>query len=315
MAAAMNALPAAVAIVLGSTISLLPAQTVAVSASALTPLTCTVTVGTVATTQTVPAGPVSSFGQVQAGTGGPFVVTGTAALSWSGTSTPTNALMTLNFYTFLNGADRARVGPGEMLVTFAGISATARPVRFEGVVSGVATSLLQLSVDIGNNGTIDWQFGGGPLGGSIADLTTQPLVMRVLFDALWVNPGTSSFQFALRVVPDNGIHVIPMATSCGLQWQYSVEPLFDTSVADLMLHSSVTAWHVLGLQSQPAMLPQALTLTPVPCLLVPRPDLVLRTGTIFLQIPQAVRPIVLFTQLVDVTPGLLVSDAFQVVAF
>ena len=63
------------------------------------------------------------------------------------------------------------------------------------------------------------------------------------------------------------------------------------------------------------MLPQALTLTPVPCLLVPRPDLVLRTGTIFLQIPQAVRPIVLFTQLVDVTPGLLVSDAFQVVAF
>jgi hypothetical protein len=310
--ATMRPDPSAVAI-LATTGALLPAQTVTVAAAALTPLTCAVTVGTQVSSQTVPAGPVANFGFIGVN---PATLLGSASLAWTGSATPTLAVMTMTFATHLNGATSARIGPGEFLVTFTGNSPTPMPVRYEAIAAYSGTTAVQIAVDTGNDGTIDWQFGAGPFAGSVANLAAQPLPLRVVFDNQTLAAGSSLVTLSLRVLPDQGIHVVPMPVNCGLfNNPYSVEALFDTTFADLQIRASTTAWHVLGLQAQPLLLPPSLTLTPVPCLVIPRPDVVLRTGTIFLAIPAAVRPIVLYTQLLDFTPGLRVSDAFQVAAF
>ena len=290
----------------------LPAQTVVVSAMALTPVTCQVTVGAVAQTQSLPVGPLAASGSLGPTLGAPSF--GSAQLGWSAAASETAAEFLLTTYTQLAGG-QARVGPGELLVTFTGVAPTAMPVRFEVTVeyTGDSGSTRQLALDVGNDGTIEWHgLPWPPFGAPVADLTTQPLVLRVILDDLRTVPGQSSARLRIRVVPDH-VHVLRMATNCGLPHAYSVDGFFDRSQADLQIRGSPVAWHVFGLQTQPALLPASLTLTTVPCFVIPRPDVVLRSGTIFLAVPPALRPVSFFTQLLDFAGGLRVSDAFQVI--
>ncbi len=293
----------------------LPAQTVTTSVSALTPIPCAVTAGGLTTTQILPAGPLANFGSSGANAPG-TPVSGQALLGWTAGASATQADFRLTLQTSLNGATTARLGPAEMLVTFTGSSPATMPIRYHGdlAFSGVVGSTAWIRVDVANDGTIDWQGGQGPLVGTVADLVAQPLQLRILFDDLRVVAGQGIVQLSLRVTPDHGIHVIPMATNCGLSHVYSVEPLFDTTFADVQFRSQYTTWHVLGLEPLPQLLPPALTLTAQPCFAVPSPDFVVRTGTLYLPIPAAVRPVVLYSQLVELLPYVRVSDTFQVIA-
>jgi hypothetical protein len=290
--------------------SLSCAQSVVVASTALTPVTCQVAVGALAQTQTLPAGTLAATGSMGA------VLTSAAPsaanFGWTGWASPTEAVFTLTTQTQLAATGQARVGPAQVLITFTGVSAAAMPVRYEASVQ-YATSSTLLYVDLGNNGTVDW-YGSGAFAGTVADLAAQPLLFRVLFDDQRLAAGDGYVRLTLRVVPDR-VHALRMATDCGIANAYSVSGLFDTTFADLEIRSQYTAWHVLGLQTQPALLPPALTQTTAPCLVIPSPDAVLRTGTIWLPVPLAVRPITLHTQLVDFAGGLRVSDTFHVVVF
>jgi len=285
---------------------------------ALTPLQCTVVQGAATATQTLPAGPLATLGQVSASVGAASTFS-SATLAWTSGSSNSESLASLTFANQLAAAGSTSVDPGEILVTFTGTSSTAFPVRYavDFAVLGGGGSSPWVRIDRDNDGTIDWTLGGGVFAGSVADLVTQPLQLRVLFSELRSQPGAQILRLNLRVLPDNGVVVTPIAANCsnGLT-TYTVGPVFDTSLVDVVMRSSNTEWHVLGLGAQPTLLPTALTLTSLPCLVVPSPDLVLRTGTLFLQIPAAVRPITIYSQLLLLQPGsgLRVSDGYIITA-
>jgi hypothetical protein len=282
---------------------LLPAQNVTTSLAALTP----VTYSTGAGTSTVGAGPLPAFGSLSA------PGAGSGSVFWSAGASTTEAEFVLGFA----GSGAATIGPSQLLVTIASTGPLSVPLRYEATFEQQSGSgYLQFGIDVGNNGSVDWQYGQTPMFAATApDVAVQPLQLRFLVDFQHGSSVSPDFsvRFRLRAVRD-GIYAFPLATNCGVFNDYSVASLFDTSVADLMIRSQYVCWHVIGLAPAPTLLPPALTLTTQPCLLVPSPDLVLRTGTLYLPVPQALRPIVLHTQLVDFSPagGLRVSDAYQV---
>ena len=221
----------------------------------------------------------------------------------------------LSLGTYLTSASSVRAGQGEIVVTVAGNGPGPLPVRFEGLASQTGNLFASVLADVGNDGSFDWQFGTGfALAGSAPDIVGQPLQVRFRFEATATTPGGASFDLVLRVLPDNGIYVFPIPTNCGLSNRFTVRTLFDNTLSDIVTRSDGTAWHVLGLSPQPTLLPPALTQTGVPCLLVPAPDAAIRTGTLFLPIPPALRPITLHAQLLDIVPALRVSETYQILA-
>ena len=241
---------------------------------------------------------------------------GSAGVSWGVGVGPSEAVFDLRLFASLQGATAAQVGLGEVIVTFTGVGAPTLPVRYSadfGMTTGASSLVL---ADIGNNGTFDWQGGTGiPLAGTVGDLVAQPLQIRFQFNFSSFDQGTAATNLTLRVVPDYGIHILPIAANCGLSNRFAVRPLFDPALGEIVTQSDFSAWHVIGFQAQPTLLPPSLTMTGAPCLVVPSPDLVLRTGSWFLPIPAAVRPITLHAQLIDVVGGVRVSDAYLVSAF
>lgn len=287
--------------------ALLSAQNVTATLSAITPLTVTTPAGT----QSAGPGPLGGFGSLS--------VPGASSVSWSTWVNATEANLELTW----SGNAIASLGASELLLTIAApTSPQAIPLRFEGRFEDLSVAgLLQFGVDIGNDGTVDWQFvPGSSVGGSSPDISTQPIVLRLIVDYQQSGPATQqTFRFRLRA-SRGGVFVQRMATACGPFQTYSVgamlEPGTITAGGDvLQLVSQPTRWHVVGLTPQPALLPPALTLTTQPCLVIPAPDLVLRTGTLFLAVPPSVtRPFVLHSQLIDILPGqgLRASDSYQI---
>ena len=290
--------------------SLLSAQTVVPSIAAATPLPCNLVVGAQTTNQTVPVGPLPNVGGVAA-VGGAGLAPEFARVNWVAGAGSTDATFRLSLSTQVQNGSVAHAGPGEIVVTFAGAGTAALPARFELSVNLVGIQPVQLAVDTGNNGTWDWQYGMTPLVGTTPDLVAQPLQFRVGYDLTAVLPGSAQVDLELRLVPD-AITVVPMAVDCGIANTYAVGALWDTRFADLELRAGWSAWHVVGISSQPQLLLSSLTLTAAPCLVVPSLDLVLRTGTLNLPMPAAVRPITLYAQLLDVLPHVRVSDAYLI---
>lgn len=285
----------------------LGAQTVTVTTEALTPLPVTMSQGGQAWTQSLPAGPLAGSGNVTTILPGAVDY---AQLRWGSNVSAIAATHSLELSTQLYAADYAQVGVGEVLVTFTGSGLASMPCVFDVFVTGQAANMF---IDVGNNGTFDWLYGQGT--GS-ADIATQPLQLRIRFDTITAQAGSRYSTLNVRVRPAYDIHVFRLSTSCGSSADFSVDTLFDPTFADIRSSSSHTSWHVLGLTSQPVLLPIALTQTTAPCMLIPSPDVILRTGGVFLKIPPVIRPATLYLQLVDLTPaGLRVSDTFQVIAF
>jgi hypothetical protein len=295
--------------------ALLPAQNVTATLSAITPLTVTTPAGT----QSVGPGPLAS-GQLS--TSNP----GDATVDWWTSVSGTAATFELGWLG--NGA--ARLGPSELLLTIAVPTAPqAVPLRFEGRFEQLTFGgFLQFGVDIGNDGTVDWQFapGSSPLvvGGDSPDVRTQPIVLRVIVDYQQsASPGwQQAFRFRL-VASRGGVFVQRLATSCDPGFSHyavgaDLETFPTTLTGDLLrlVSNPSSSWHIVGLSPQPTLLPPSLTLTTQPCLVIPAPDLVIRTGTLFLGVPAAAgRPIVLHSQLINLVAGngLRASDSYQIV--
>lgn len=295
--------------------ALLPAQTVTATLSALTPLTVTTSAGS----QSVGPGPLAPAGTLGTSTPGP------GTFSWSAGVGTTEAGLLLDW----SGNGTASIGPSELLLTIAAPTATqAIPLRFEGRFEDLgAVNFLQMGVDIGNDGTVDWQLGQGTspvvVSGDSPDVASQPIQLRLILDYQQQGAAATqqqTFRFRLRATR-GGVFVQRLATACGLFQNYtaaaSLEPGPSAVFGDVLeLRSQGTRWHVVGLSPQPTLLPPALTLTTYPCLVIPAADLVIRTGTLFLGVPAAAsRPLVLHSQLLDFLPsqGLRASDSYQIV--
>ena len=295
--------------------ALLPAQTVTATLSALNPLTVTTSAGS----QSVGPGPLAPAGTLGTSTPGP------GTFSWSAGVGTTEAGLLLDW----SGNGTASIGPSELLLTIAAPTATqAIPLRFEGRFEDLgAVGFLQMGVDIGNDGTVDWQLGQGTspvvVSGDSPDVASQPIQLRLILDYQQQGAAATqqqTFRFRLRATR-GGVFVQRLATDCGLFQNYtaaaSLEPGPSAVFGDVLeLRSQGTRWHVVGLSPQPTLLPPALTLTTYPCLVIPAADLVIRTGTLFLGVPAAAsRPLVLHSQLLDFLPsqGLRASDSYQIV--
>lgn len=295
--------------------ALLPAQSVTATLSALTPLTVTTSAGS----QSVGPGPLAPAGTLGTSTPGP------GTFSWSAGVGTTEAGLLLDW----SGNGTASIGPSELLLTIAAPTATqAIPLRFEGRFEDLgAVGFLQMGVDIGNDGTVDWQLGQGTspvvVSGDSPDVASQPIQLRLILDYQQQGAAATqqqTFRFRLRATR-GGVFVQRLATDCGLFQNYTAAASLESGPSAvfgdvLELRSQGTRWHVVGLSPQPTLLPPALTLTTYPCLVIPAADLVIRTGTLFLGVPAAAsRPLVLHSQLLDFLPnqGLRASDSYQIV--
>lgn len=295
------------------------AQGVAVSIAAFTPLTSQVATAATTVTQVQPIGPLPAIG----GNSASLPAAGTASTLWYGYATDSAASFRLDSIVETTGTPGAqgRTGPDEFLVTFQGLQPPAIPVRWSIAMTMYDASSgalpMAASIDLGNDGTFDWQASFVPLAGAIADLVVQPLVFRVRVDNAQLSGAHAMLRIEASVVPDRGISLFRIPAACGFPtYSYFAETPFQPSLADVGLINLgpwVTSFHVVGLSAQPQLLPMSSA-----CLLLPNPDLVLRTGSLFLAIPAAVRPVNLFTQMVWLEPGpslsLSVSDTWLVTA-
>ena len=291
------------------------AQIPSVSLQALTQQTATVTSSTQNWSHSLPVGPLPASGSVGVSLPAPRTV----AFDWLASSSVTGAELRLLMFT---GADPSgsygELGQSELLVTFS--ANVAAPWRLEGELWPTLTPSLGgllFSVDIGNDGTIDWTpTTFGPIGAFGADLVTQPLVVRIIYHGATSALAGGSARLDLRVVPGD-LSAVPMPTNCYNGNPYQVDPLFSPN-AGFRLSTAwgdYATWQVLGFALQPTPLPITLTGTPVPCTLWPTTDWVIRTPTLFLQVPAAVRPLTIYAQSLHLFAGdLRPSDTFVITA-
>jgi hypothetical protein len=155
---------------------------------------------------------------------------------------------------------------------------------------------------------------------TFATVGPNPLVIRLSLGASVTGAGqiASSLHVNARR-GDTPVNVLQ--SGCGLQ--YAVVPRFDGNLGVFVPNSIAgSSVAVFGLTTAPLLLgilsggPSSPSL---PCLLLPRPDLVLflpTTAATVLVVPPAARPISLYSQLVRFGgPVLTTSDAFQIIAF
>jgi len=295
------------------------AQSATVTVQALTPLVATAGTAAQVWTSTLPAGPLPSSGQL----GGTQTQQGAprnSRIEWD--SSVTNAGVSCDLVQYVSpgpAGSYGSTGTSEFLVTMAGTGGPAVPWRLEGqlVYQNHPSAGMLYSVDLDNDGSIDWTPNSyGPIGAYGSDLTAQPLQIRIVCQTLVSGTDPGNVRLELRIVPAN-VDALRIAASCYNWKTLNVTPLMWGN-ADVLLQSQnggTLSWKVLGFALNPTPLPVTLTETPLPCIGLPSPDWIHRTPTMFLAIPQAVRPITLYAQSLDwFSPGLRPSDAFVITA-
>lgn len=297
--------------------SSLAAQSVSMQIEALTPLTLTEVVGGTATTSTVPAGALGPFGSASSGTSTRTY----AALSWWSSASATETRISLAHNLTAAVGDTASAGPHELLVTITPNNPSALVLadlaisRFSGGSPGAPEA--SIAFDLNNDGT----FESTNLLGFYMPLPINgaPVVMRIVFYGSAL-PGTSSgnsLYFDVR--PRNALTILDAAVPCVLSYpplELYAQPVFANYGISLST-STITDPVVLllGLSPQPFLLP---TPAPVPCLVVPSPDVALLSLSgnsvgIQVDIPFTVRPATLYAQAVQLSPiGLVTSRAVRV---
>lgn len=301
-------------------LSPLAAQSVGVSIAAASPLAVSVTENGVTSTNTVPAGPLTSYGNLttasQTGQGG-------AGCTWFAYSATSVVGLTLH-HVLTNAVGpnlSARTGPHEFLLTYT--SAVPRDVVFEAyrytdLSPGEAWPVVR--IDVGDDGVFEVD-SLSPLGETIDNVSfgPQPLVVRVVVDAA-LGAGQFIDNFlSLAMLPDNDLDLtIPMA-GC---MQYLpppppfLQPSFDGRGLDFVVPQDPAepAVIVFGFAPQPLVLG---LLEALPCVLLPSPDVVVLppSYSFHLPLPASVRPATLFVQGVKLLPqGLATTDGYSVMA-
>jgi hypothetical protein len=293
------------------------------SLEALQPLVVSATSGQTSQSS-VPAGPLPAFGQLLATPAAGV----SASVSWNATAADSGAFLALSHSLAIAGGatGSGSVGPLEFRVTLTASSAASAAIEVRrsdnlGGSIGAATIALDLNND-GNYEIPDLSI-GSYLSPFSAALSATPFQFRVKISNQAAAPGVSGGQVVIQAMPDIGITVTPTAVNCSpvpdvIFFGY---PVFTNSGyvfrADA-IYGSRLAVMVVGLAQQPILLPQ---LGPAPCILVPRPDVLLpvlpsQDVTFGIPLPASVRPVTLQGQLVYLEPQgqLSVSDAWAVSA-
>ncbi|HEX5054814.1 MAG TPA: hypothetical protein VFZ65_23760 [Planctomycetota bacterium] len=304
--------------------SLLVAQVPTIAVRAVSTLSTSAQNGAVASSQTRPIGPLPTIGNVDA------IVTNGASLveastSWGATANATLAGFVVEQHLVVRGSTGGSCASGPNEIVFGVSSPVQRPAILTVRLSKAAspgTASTTVLVDIGNDGTID-ATAASPVNmlSKAVSFGQQPLEVRVVL-AGGVTPGQATDAslddlVVVQVEPDNHLGVLPAAAGCANQaatlraaWDLDSMLLdVDTSVATPLVVG------VFGLSPAPVVLPNASL--PLPCLLVPSPDLlvVVTPGGFTLHVPPAARPVSIWAQGVQVTAaGLATTNGFLVLA-
>lgn len=295
------------------------AQSVSVQLEALTPLTLTEVAGGITTTNSVPVGVLGPYGSAASGTN-----TNTRAeLSWWLTDTPTAKRVNIVHTLTAAAGDFAAAGPHEFLVTVTPntpgvlVLGDLNISRLNNGTPGAPEA--GVALDLNNDGTFETT----NLLGFYIPLPTNgtPLVLRLVFSGTATSGTISSNGIYFDVRPTNALTILDAAVPCAPsypQLALHAQPVFANygiSIATSPINDPVVL--LLGLNAQPVLLP---TPAPVPCLVIPSPDVALFSlngSTVGAQIdlPLAVRPASLYAQAVQLAPiGLVTSRAVRVIA-
>ena len=147
-----------------------------------------------------------------------------------------------------------------------------------------------LAVDVGNDGSFEFQTGSPVAGASLlVNLGPVPLAVRIQTRATLTGPASLNSVLSLSVRPVGRAVLTPAAGGCSDGYQHLLRPRFDGDLELRVigpLQVSRPALLVLGASVQPFTFPST---QPLPCLLVPAPDVVLLANQPFVQpIPAAI---------------------------
>lgn len=298
----------------------LPAQQVSITAAMVAPWTATVQLGSQTVTGT--GGTVPSLEST-------FIDLGAGGFSY--------AILESASYQYLGAAQfflqhQLQVAAGGFLPATASAStevllqiAATLPITVElqlyGAASGSGGGMLPLvDFDIDNDGSIEATGWTAWTGTVVSLIPGQPKLVRVRVQTALVTTG-ALFQYVnVVVVPHNQTAVSFAAAGCSdyFSLDFDVAPTFSGDLE--LVPWSITPDPmvlVFGLGLQPAILPASV---PLPCLLLPAPDILMAVwsttlppGAYVLPLPASVRPVTFWAQAVSVSPlGLPVTDAWRV---
>jgi len=291
---------------------------ISVSLGALAPVTVTASEPGTTNSNSLPVGPLPGY--VDLGTSVP-----TASASYGHSYfTPFNRVdcaFGLNAFVAQQSSS-AVVGPIDVLLVFQ--ATTATPVRlsvaFDNLLTTPGTAVPTATVDVGNDGIVD--FINGVQSSFLPPLVVgpQPLNLRVQLHSAVLQPGHAWATLGITLEPSNQVGVSPAAIGCaGWLAGFGVTPTFiDQGIRVGAVNLSPTPpqlpiFVVFGFNVQPLLLP---TFGTAPCLFVPTPDVIVPlAGTIDIGLPAAVRPVTFWVQgVLPVLPTLqlLTTDCLRI---
>ena len=283
---------------------------------ALTPLTIQIADGTNTASATTPAGLLGAQGETTAILPSMGSVA-SGSVRWSAAGTYVRLTHSLEnplaLPTFSGVA-----GPHEFVLEFQAPSPRAAVLqanRLSFLSPGAPAAAI--AIDIGNDGSIEIaNLSSASITTIPVSIGAQPLQVRVVVQATL---GAAMFAYEdaiFLLTPDNNLRITQVVGSCAPfvpPPPTIVAPSFLTNGIDLQPQFQLGVL-VLGLMPQPNLL-SVFSQTGLPCVLMPRPDVVLFGSAINLPIPQSVRPITIYAQAVGLEQGeLIASDAYSVIA-
>ncbi|MCU0867285.1 MAG: hypothetical protein MUC36_26175 [Planctomycetes bacterium] len=299
--------------------SVATAQTAALTA--LSPATLRASAGGQSTFSTIPTGALPDLGSEAA-----FLLGATVTqmrVDWQLFVQPTGIDLQLTRIANAPAGATASLTGGDLLLVLSNPSAQA--CRLELALPAVPSSpgLVQsLAIDVGNDGSFEFQTGSPVTGASLlVNLGPVPLAVRIQTQANLTGPASLNSVLSLSLRPVGRAVLTPAAGGCSDGFQHLVRTRFDGGLELRVagpLQFGRPALLVLGANVQPFTFPST---QPLPCLLVPAPDVVLLANQPFVQpIPAAVPPGTTFWSqavTVDLLDPRLVetTNAFQVTIF
>lgn len=285
------------------------AQTAVLTSTA--PATSQVTSGGQASTTTLAAGPLASFGTTGETLGG-----STTAVSWDSIIQPTGIVFTLISTAFCQPGATATFAGSDFVYELS----SPTPVLTQLDLRRIGTmSNATVMVDVGDDGTVE--FSETSVASTVSltiTLGPTPLSIRIRNDYSLLSAGGEQATLAITATPLAGIFTTQVVIGCDTGHSMIVQPTFDNAISLGVigpLPATKPSVMILGASLQPILLP---TTASFPCLLLPSLDVTLFPGNQFVtvQAPAAVRPFTFWAQAVVLHPTeLRTTNAMQVVAF
>jgi hypothetical protein len=297
-------------------VAAIPAQQPMLSATAVGPLTCTVTTPTATSTQSHPAGPMGPIGTVGAGLGA-STLNGDLTWQWG------NDLSQLVFFARQQSliappapAGSTFTGDHDIRLGIAGPAGGVVEIEVTLTVTGTPGAPLPgVQVDLGDDGTTEFtQASSAPLRQLFA-IGTSPQPIRVRMQTLQSVAGALTVDLWVIVRPAY-TDVMPAIGSCVLgSERLSVVPTFEgIAVSSPIASAFQPVALVFGLGLQPIVVPSTVG---IPCVLLPSVDFVTLVfdQPYSLPIPAAARPALVWTQGVEFAAGTLATtDGYRIFA-